>query len=162
MKMKNILGSFGSLLLAIAFLLIIGLIIAILINGLVWFTESVYGYLILIASGLFWLGLVIFLPLAFFKKTRLLSGFAFLIAAYYYGTVLWFTGLITAYTIWGTAAVVIGIFFAAIGIIPIAMIASAFTGSWADLWNLLFWIAIVIAHGGLGMWLLAKADKETS
>jgi hypothetical protein len=57
---------------------------------------------------------------------------------------------------------VIGFVFAVVGIIPMGFIASIFTGSWDELGNLFLWLLITFGHGGLGLWLMSKSEKEKS
>jgi hypothetical protein len=162
MSFKEKFSNIGMTLLGIGFLLLMLFIGSWLIKGMLWFTETAYPYLIVIGSFLFWIGVIVLLPLAFFKKTRGASGFGFLISASFYGILLWCTSLITIHMIWGWVGVVAGFLFAVIGIIPFSFIASIFSGSWDELGNLFLWLLITLGHGGLGLWLMSKSEKENS
>ena len=162
MSIKEKFGDIGATLLGVGFFVLMLFIASWLFKGILWFTETIYPYLILIGSFLFWVGVIVLLPLAFFRKTRGVSGIGFLLSAYFYGIILWCTSLISIYMLWGWIGVVIGFVFAVVGIIPMGFIASTFTGSWDELGNLFLWLLIAFGHGGLGLWLMFKSEKEKS
>lgn len=80
-------------------------------------------------------GLFIIIPISLilliFKKTRVWGGFGFLIYSLILGFHLWFWCLILAKVFAGTLWLIIGLFFAGIGIIPIALIATAIASEWS-------------------------------
>jgi len=161
MILKEKIKGLGSLVLGGAFFCVLILLASILLNGILWFAENVYPYFLIIGSFIFWFGICILLPLAFFRKTRAISGYGFVISSCFYGMLLWFTALITVYTFWGKIGVFIGLFIAVVGMIPEAFIATLLNGAWSELGNLCAWILIPIVTMSLGMWLLSKYDKET-
>ena len=56
-----------------------------------------------------------------------------MIASYVFGATLWMEGLLLTLAIWGVGAVVIGLFMAGVGVVPIAMLATLLKGMWAPL-----------------------------
>jgi hypothetical protein len=161
-SLKEKITGLGTVVLGAAFFCVLLMIGSMFLNGILWFSQTIYPYLLIIGSFIFWVGICVLLPLAFFKKTRAISGYGFVISSLFYGMLLWLTSLITVYVFWGKIGVVIGIVIAAVGIILEAFIAALFNGAWDELGNLFLWLLIPLVTMGLGMWLLAKTDKDSS
>lgn len=84
-----------------------------------------YNFLLPIA----WIGLAISLvvcgPLAIFRTTRPVAGLGFWVFSYLLGATTWFLGCSITLATWGWIAVVIGILLGGVGVVPIAVFASA-------------------------------------
>lgn len=63
-------------------------------------------------------------------RMRLVCGSWILSTSVVFGVFLWLRGLLVAYALWGIMAVVIGIFMAGVGVVPVAMLACLFKGEW--------------------------------
>ena len=98
MNLTEKIKGLGSLVLGGAFFCALILLASIVLNGILWFAENIYPYLLIAGSFIFWVGVCILLPLAFFRKTRGISGYGFVISSCFYGMLLWLTALITVYT----------------------------------------------------------------
>lgn len=129
MKVKELLSGLGSF-------LIIGvlcLITAIFIIGTAWASTKLLPWLLVLSRIAFGFIVFIIFPLAIPKATRGFSSATLLIASYLFGVTLWTEGLLLTLSIWGLAAVFIGIFLGGIGVVPIAMLATLVNGMWGPL-----------------------------
>jgi hypothetical protein len=117
---------------------------------------------LLLGSAIFWLSIVILIPLGFVKKIRGIVGAGFILASWYFGMLLWIASLITVYTFWGGIGVFIGFFFAAIGMIPEAFIAAILNTDWSACGNLLGFLLPTLIFFGIGFWLISKDEKDNS
>ena len=102
--------------------------------------------------------IIVLTPLALISRTRHWAGLGFFISSYVFGLTGWFMGLLLTWTLWGSLAVLIGLFIFGIGVVPIAMLATLFDGMWAEL-GLLF-MAVILTFGfrTLGMTLEENAQ----
>ena len=75
---------------------------------------------------------------------------------------MWCSGVAFTYEVWGTMGVIVGLAFAGVGIVPVAMLAELFHGEWEVLFG--FVILIVLAFGLrlLGFWLAKKVDERAA
>ena len=71
---------------------------------------------------------------------------------------IWVCGLGVTYEALGLGGVIIGLVFAGVGIVPVAMLAALLQGEWQAL--IVFVILIVLTFGlqALGTWLGKKVD----
>lgn len=110
-----------------------------LIWGGVWIVERVLPWFPLIFWGLVIINLGVILPLGIFKRTRSISGLGLAYSSYFFGAILWLWSLVVVYITWGIIPVIIGLFIAGIGIVPIAAFVFIVNGEWSEL----FWITIL-------------------
>jgi len=95
--------------------------------------------------------LLILLPAGIFKKIRPYAGIGLFISSYVFGLTLWLTGLLITYVLWGIWAVIIGLFILGIGVVPIAILATLFSGVWSMFGFLLFMVFVTFGTRVLGM-----------
>ena len=152
----------GLVVLAIGFFLGMALIGALFIYGGVWVGTKVYPWLVAVNAVTVALVVLIFLPLAIFRRTQGFSGLAILISSYVFGLTLWVWGLLLTFSIWGFIAVFIGLAVMGIGVVPIAMLATLFNGMWSTLAELLVLTAITFGARIGGGLLVAKAAERSS
>jgi hypothetical protein len=126
-KIKDFLGGVFGLIIFLGLMLLPLLVIL----GGVWLSGVLYPFLVSIFSITFIVSIFILLPLGIFKKTRLISSNGLLIASYVFGTTLWVWSFLLSYALWGFLGLLIGLFIAGIGVIPIAVLATLFSGEWA-------------------------------
>jgi len=105
------------------------------------------------------LDILIFLPLGIFRKTKGVSACALIVSSYVYGLTLWFWSLCLAYLLWGIFAVVVGLFIAGVGVVPIAILASAFTGEWVIMGQILLLLVLTFGSRMLGFHFAQRADE---
>lgn len=113
------------------------LIAYLLLKSGAWLSEVLYPLLSFIFGVVFWVFVLILLPLAFFRKTRSFSSTSIYVASFIFGAHLWISSFLITYAAWGLIAVIIGVFIVGIGVIPIAMLASLLHGEWSTLGQLI-------------------------
>ncbi|MGA9364885.1 MAG: hypothetical protein WBW16_11035 [Bacteroidota bacterium] len=159
--MKEKLKSIGSALLGIGIFIGIILLAAFFIRGGLWLSEILYPWLTLISAIAFFVCILILLPLAFFRKTRGVSGVGLFIASYIFGASLWVWTFLLTYTLWGATALFIGLFLAGVGVVPIAMLATLFNGEWSILAQLVLLVIFTFGSRMLGLYLSGKAEEPS-
>lgn len=146
----------------------IGLFLAIIIISAIFLifglkiASAVYPILETIAAIFIIISLFIFIPLAFFKKTRMISIYGFIISAFIFAINVWIFSLLTTYFYWGIFGVVLGIMLGGIGEIPIAVIASLLHGDWASIFNIISTVVLFLIAQGLAAYLGSKVEKEAN
>lgn len=157
--MKELFKSIGGFILGIGFFLAVILFAMFFIKGGVWIGEKVLPWLSIIMWIVLILNILILAPLSILKKTKGFSAIGIYISSYTYGITLWFWGLILTYLIWGPMAVFIGLFLAGIGVVPIAIIATAIEGEWTVVGELIFLILLTYGSRYFGFKLAERADE---
>ena len=157
--MGDILKSIGGYVIGIAAFLVLIFLAMFFIEGGVWIGEKVLPWLIIIMWLVFALDILIILPLGIFKKTKGASAIGLVISSYVYGLTLWFWSLLLTYLIWGAFAVFIGLFLAGVGVVPIAILATAIKGEWAVTGQIIFLLVLTFGSRMLGFYFAQKADE---
>ena len=67
---------------------------------------------------------IMFVPMTIFRRTRMFSVTVIFIATWPMGAVLWVNSAIFLWVMWGIPGVIVGLFFAGIGIVPVALLAA--------------------------------------
>ena len=75
---------------------------------------------------------------------------------------MWCCGLAVTYDQWGTMGVIIGLLFAGVGIVPIAMLAALFHGDWGVLVGFAILIVLTFGLRALALWLAKKVDDRAA
>ena len=157
--MVSFLKSIGGYIITIVIFLGVFLLAMFFVKGGVWLGEIVLPWLSIIMWLVFILNIIIFLPLGIFKKTRSVSAFGFVISSYVYGLTLWFWALLLTYLIWGTRAVFIGLFIAGIGVVPIAILATALNDEWAITGQIILLLVLTFGSRMLGFYFAERVDE---
>jgi hypothetical protein len=150
------LKSFAGIILGIAIVVGMTLAAAFYIRGLVWVSEHVIEFLMLLVVTAIMLCIFILLPLAIFRKTRTVSAVGFAFSSYLFGMTTWILGFLTTLQYWGGLGVVIGLFLGIIGIVPLGIIASAFHSDWWSVLGLIIGLFVTYGSRALGLWFEAK------
>ena len=159
--MKDTFKSIGSFLLGVGIFIGIILMAAFFIKGGLWLSEVLYPWLSLISAIAFFICILILLPLALVRKTRGFSGLGLFIASYIFGASLWMWAFLLTYAIWGATALIIGLFLAGVGVVPIAMLATLFNGEWSILGQLVLLLVFTFGSRTLGYYLVDKAEQQS-
>ena len=158
--MKDTLKSIGYFVVGIGILVGLILIAAMFVKGGVWLSERVYPWLAIICSITFFFTVLVLLPLAIFRRTRAFAGGGIYIASYVFGLTLWVWSLLLAYTLWGIIAVVTGLFFMGVGVVPVAILACMFNGLWSIVGQLLLVAAVTFGARFLGIYVMMKSENQ--
>ena len=156
---KQTLQGMGGCLLYICFFAGAIFLLVTFLKGAVWVGEYVYPWLTVISGIAFLVTLLVLFPLAFFRKTRGFAGVGLYSVSYLFGVTLWMTGLLLTYTVWGLTAVIIGLLLLIGGVVPFAIVATAFEGMWPPFWNLLFLLVLTYGCRMAGLYFMSKADE---
>ena len=157
--MKETLKNLGSCLLYIVIFIGVILLIPLFLKGGLWLSVIIYPWLVLISLITFAICILILLPLAIFKGTRGASGIGFFIASYIFGATTWVWSFLLVYILWGVFVLIIGLFIAGIGVIPIAMLATLFNGKWSEFGQLALSVVLTLGFRFLGIYLVEKSDE---
>ncbi|OGM94851.1 hypothetical protein A2524_00130 [Candidatus Wolfebacteria bacterium RIFOXYD12_FULL_48_21] len=150
------LKSFGGFLIGIAMMTVLVFLVFVFINGLGFVAEKLIPTLIKITT-IGTLICILSLPLAFFKKTRIITATTLFISSYVFGLTVWMVGFLVTYSLWGGFGVFIGLMMGGVGVVPLGIIAAVFNGAWAMAGNLLYGIAITFGARIFGMYLGEKS-----
>ena len=154
------LKSAGAVIAGIAFLIGLLLLSGLFIHGSARVGEKIYPWLATVSGYALVVVIFVLLPLAFYRKTRVVSGIGMMIASYVFGLTLWVWGLLLTYNLWGLLAVFIGLFMFGVGVVPIAMLATLFKGMWSTLGQLVLLTVLTFGTRFAGMWITSKAQLD--
>jgi hypothetical protein len=121
--------------------------------GAVWVSAKVLPWLFLASFIVIAASLFIFLPLAIFPRCRPVSGTAFYVASYVIGLTLWAWSLLLVLSEWGVFWAIVGLCFAGVGVVPMALLMVLFEGEWSVLLQLIIGCALTygIRFGGIAL-----------
>lgn len=143
----------------IVFLIGAGTLIVTIFRGIPWFAENVQpvvGPICVVVT-------IILVPISFFlavfKKTRPLAGLGFTIASYSIGIDLWLASLIASYFLAGGFWMIVGLFFAGIGVVPVAIGAAFLHSEWSTGILLVVFAGITYGLRAMGLHLLEEAAE---
>lgn len=88
---------------------------------------------------------IITLLWAIFPKARGVVSIILYLSSYVYGLAGWIYGFLITLVFWGWLAIIIGLFLAGVGVVPIGMLASIFHGRWDIFLTLL--VLVIITYG---------------
>jgi hypothetical protein len=94
--------------------------------------------------------LFILFPLTIIDKTRIFAGKGLVVCSYIYGINLFALAFVMTLAIWGIKAIIIGVSLFVIGIIPIALIATALNAEWGRFLGLIILIVLTGVYNYLG------------
>ena len=142
---KDLLKGAGGLVVLIGVFAISIFLIVAFIKGAEYLAVTIEPFLAKMAWPLLVLCLLVFLPLSFFKKTRSFGLSALVVASFVFGILAWMIGFIATLYFWGVFWLVVGLFMAGIGVVPMGIVAS-FLNHRSDIaWSLL--ILLMVAYG---------------
>jgi hypothetical protein len=133
-----------------------------LLTGAAEFSVWVLKWTFPAFSITFLVSLLLLTPLALIPQTRPYAAIGFMIASFAFGAILWIWGMAYTYSVWELFAVIVGLVFFGIGVVPIAMFAALVHGDWGNL--AVFIAAAVLTYGFrvLAYWLEAKASERAA
>ena len=160
--MRENLKSVGTVILAVCACIAFSVLVVMFAKGGVWLSERVLPWLAVIGALAFFLTVLVFLPLALFRRARPYAGLAIFYTSYIFGLNLWVFSLLLSYTLWGIGAAAVGLFLMGFGVVPIAVLATLFNGLWSALGELVLLTAMTIGCRYAGLWLIGMFSPEQS
>jgi len=145
MNIKSFLSGIRVYAVGILGFLVILFIPVLIIHGGAWLGEKLLPWLNLLSMVMIVICIVLLVPLALIRPTRPLAGLGFFIASYVFGATGWFMGLLLTWSLWGSFAVLIGLLFLGVGVVPMGMLATLLKGMWPELGFLV--VAVVLTFG---------------
>lgn len=155
---KNI----GWFIIGIGGLILLLFISVLILNGSLIVGETILPWLIDISWLVFFVNLLIFLPLALIRKTSTFGCSAMFLSSYVFGLTLWFTGLLFAYYIWGFTGVIIGLIFGGVGVVPVGMLATLLTGEFFGLTVLVILTVLTFGLRIVSLLLSSRYEEQVS
>jgi len=146
--------------LGIASLIIIVLLVGLFIHGGAWLSSKVYPIVTVIFGITFVIALIILTPISIFKKARGFAGKGIVISSYIFGFTLWVWSFLLTYALWGGLGIFIGLFLFGVGIVPIAMLATAFKGLWAIFGQLILLTILTFGSRFFGVFLIESYESS--
>jgi hypothetical protein len=75
-------------------------------------------------------GIVLLLPLASFRKTRIVPAYGLYVASFVFGVCGRVSGFMVTYEIWGGVGMFIGLMLGIVGIVPLGIVAASWHSEW--------------------------------
>jgi hypothetical protein len=146
----------------LALTIIAGIIMVALmfLQGGVWLGEKALPYFVLLARITLGVVLIILLPMSAFRQTQRFAARGLMSAASIFGITLWVWGLVLTYTLWGGGAVLVGLFLLGVGVVPMAMLATAFAAMWSTFGQLFLLAVLIYATRRYSMMIFLKLKRE--
>lgn len=161
--MKGALKSVGGTVIGFGILLLLLSLPVILVKGGLWAAEHILPTLSIVGGVALGVDLILLLPLSLVRRLRPVTGSGIVISSYIFGATLWLAGLIFTYSLWGFWAVLIGLFFIGIGVVPIALLATALHGMWPPFWDLIIMVLCTFGARMIGLLIISRGPaKELS
>jgi predicted small metal-binding protein len=146
----------------LGFAVMVGLLVLafLLIRGAVWASDKALPWLVIGSEVLLAICVLVLLPMCIFRKTRSWAGIGFYIGSYLFGLTLWAFSCLICIAIWGYMALIIGLLFAGVGVLPVALIAAIFHGEWTVLLELLTGLVLTFGTRFAGMMLIKEEETR--
>ena len=130
------------------------------LRGGVWLGEKALPFFLWLARITFGVVILILLPLAAYHKTQRAAATGLIQASSLFGLTLWVWALVLTYSLWGGGAVLVGVCLFGVGVVPMAMVATAVAKMWPTFGQLI--LLAVLAYGTrlLGKKLLLKLRMQ--
>ncbi len=154
-KLKTLGGSFLGTIGCLAVLVIPTLFFF----GATWASNKLLPWFFFVSGLSFWILCLVILPLLFFRSLRAFSAKAIFGISYVFGATLWMWSLLLTIHLWGAGWAAFGLFFAGIGVLPMAFLASAFKGLWVVFGGLIFLAVMTFGLRMLSFWIVVKIDE---
>ncbi|MFZ5876610.1 MAG: hypothetical protein ACOYXU_09390 [Nitrospirota bacterium] len=149
----------GRVLFGTAILIALLALPVVFIKGSLWAAEHLLPPLIRIGAIALVLNILVLLPLSLFKSLRGFTGTTIYLSSFVFGLVTWLLGFVLTYVVWGLWAVIVGILLLGGGVVPIALLATLFDGSWEPFFGLLIFVVVTFGARGIGLFIAQSASE---
>jgi hypothetical protein len=155
-KLKSAGWTFLGILLLLGIIAVVG----VFLGAAEALSEYVLPWCIRVAFWGFLALSVVLLPASLVRRWRSFTSPAMLVLSYLFGATVWMDGLVLTMTIWGDGAVIFGLFFLGVGVVPIAMLATLFHGMWGRLAELVVLTLLTFGSRFFAFWIGGMRDAE--
>jgi len=159
MSIKEKLSWAGTTALGLVGMFFLLTLLGLIVKGFTWVAITVLPSLNQILIYLGGICILLLLPLALIKKTRIISVIGLQITAFLSCIYLWLVSLLLVYDYWGAVGCFFGIALGFIGIIPLAFIATMVNGDWSLTGDLTYNLVSIIILYSLMAWILNKTEN---
>jgi len=118
--------------------------------------EISVGFFLIFAAQL------LFVLLSLFPARRGLASKGIATLSVFFGLLVWLRALLLAYALWGLTAVIIGLLFFGVGVLPVAMLACLFKAQWGILVELIVLTIMLIGSRFFAGWCAGSAEYYES
>jgi hypothetical protein len=136
------------------------LLVAALLRGMVWASEKALPFLVSASGIAFDICIFGLLPLCIFRKTRPWAGVGLYIASFVFGVMVFAYSCFFAVYIWGFGGLAVGLIFAGVGVVPVALLAALLHREWAVLIEILVGVFLTFGTRIPGIYLSARHVEE--
>jgi len=157
--LKEKIKTFGKMVAGGAVLIGFALLPVLFIKGGIWFSHTILPFMKRLAELTTVVVFLVLLPCAIFKRLRGFASIGLLIGSFVYGATLWLLAFLVTYELWGWVALLVGMCFLGLGVVPIAMIAAVSKGEWPVFWSMVVTLGLVIGARVLSYFLLNSYEK---
>ena len=121
------------------------------VRGALWASEHLLQPLIVLGWLVFFVDLLVLLPLSLVRRLRPYTGGLIYMSSWLFGLVTWLFGFVITYSLWGGFAVIIGLVFFGVGVVFTGVIASLTHGMWELLVALVMFAVVTFAARTVGI-----------
>ena len=136
-------------------------LVMLFLKGAVWISETILPWITVVNAIAIIIGVVILVPLALIKPTRVVGATGLFIASYIYGATLWVWGCVLTYTLWGMTGLIVGLVILGVGVVPLAIIATAINGMWSLSGQLIVLLVITFGSRILAAYVMERVGERT-
>jgi|ERR1700733_5818470 len=148
----------GQFFLGLAIFLAICSIPLVFIKGAMWASDNLLPPLITVGWYALAVNLLLLLPLSLFRRLRGFTGSGMFLSSFLFGLIAWLSGFVITYMLWGKWAVIVGVVFIGVGVVPMALLATLFKGLWGGFLPLLILVVLTFGLKGGGL-LIAESGQ---
>lgn len=127
-----------------------------MVRGMVWASDKALPWLVFASEIATVICVFVFLPLCIFRRTRPWAGVAFYHTSFLFGTMLFAYSCLFVVDVWGYVGLAIGLFFAGVGVVPVALLAALLHAEWHSLTEILVELFLTFGTRVLGIYLSTK------
>ena len=153
------LKSAGAGLIGLAVVALLLFLVGLVLHGVAWVSDKLFPWFSFASLIAFSVEVVVLLPLSAIRKSRAFASVAIACCSYLFGATVWMQGLLTTLALWGGVGVMIGLFLAGIGIVPIGILAALFHGMWYLALRLVLLTFLTFGSRLYATWLLDRRDE---
>jgi hypothetical protein len=158
--MMNVAKGVGGLLLGAVGLVVIFVLPVALMWGGEWVSDHLVVPAIVLSEWTLTICLLILLPLAIFRWTRMFAANGIFVASFIFGATVWMAGFLTTLDYWGWFGVAVGMFLIGFGVVPIGIVGALFHASWTEAGMLAFGLALTFGCRFMTYWLFDVQERS--
>lgn len=111
-------------------------------------------------AGVGTISTVLWLLLAIPRRTRAFAAWAIVFVYWTWAAWLWTTSVLTLLHGWGMVAVIVGLFFVGVGVVPLAFAQELIDGNWSIVATILMTLTGLFVARTFAAWLLVTVDAD--